>query len=140
AVEPVVNDQAAFMVVVDVDSPQRVYREGELMNVRVKAERDCYVYLLYYHGDDATMLFPNSVQSDNFVPGNKVVQIPGEGAEFQFRTIGPFGQEVLQVVASTAPIDPLKIGKPKDADRVEFKALEERDLKQMVVDIKKKKQ
>ena len=140
AVEPVVNNQPAFMVVVDVDSENRVYREGELMNVRVKAERDCYVYLLYYHGEDATMLFPNSVQSDNFVPANTPVQIPGEGAEFQFRTVGPFGEEMLQVVASAEPIDPLKIGKPKSADRVEFKSLQDRDLKQMVVDIKKQKQ
>lgn len=139
AVEPVVNEQAAFMVAVDVDSESRVYQEGDLMNVRVKAERDCYVYLLYYHGEDAVMLFPNSVQSDNFVPANTMVQIPGESANFQFRTIGPFGQEMLQVVASIEPIDPLKIGAPKDAEKVEFKELQVRDLKQMVVDIKSKK-
>ncbi len=134
-VEGLVNPESAFMIAVDVDSPTRAYKEGETMTVSVRSERECYVYLMYYSGESATMLFPNEHQPNNRIPANTTVRIPGEGDPFNFRTTGPFGNEVLHVVASQTKLAGL--GKP---DNKPFKALGEDDLKQMVVDVKKQKQ
>src|SRR4051794_25642687 len=59
------NEQAGFMIRVDVDRPDRVYHEGEAMTVSIVAEKDCHVYLLYYDAaDQITCLFPNRYQQD----------------------------------------------------------------------------
>ena len=136
-VEGLVNDQPSFMIHVDVDKPDRIYRKGDTMTVAVKAEKECYVYLVYYSGDDATLLFPNKHQQNNLIPAQTAVSIPGDDAPFLFRTTGPpFGQEVLHVIASTEPID--AVGKLEEG--VAFKSLTNaRNLKPMVVEVKKKK-
>ena len=41
------NDHPAFVVRVDVDHPDHVYRAGDLLQVRVTSERAGYLYLLY---------------------------------------------------------------------------------------------
>jgi hypothetical protein len=135
-VEGLVNPEAAFMIAVDVDNEQRSYKEGETMTVSVRAEKECYVYLMYYSGDNATMLFPNEHVSDNKIPAHTTVRIPGEGDPFSFRTSAPFGHEVLHVVASQTPLEALGKVDPKKP----FKALGQTDLKQMVLEVKKQKQ
>lgn len=133
-VEGLVNTEAAFLVAVDVDKQNRVYEEGDTMTVAVQAEKPCYVYLMYYSGDDVTLLFPNQHQSDNHIPAQTAVQIPGENAPFRFRTTAPFGEEVLHVVASEEKLE--AIGELGDQP---FKSLGQQDLKQMIVEVKKKK-
>ncbi|MCA9268507.1 MAG: caspase family protein [Planctomycetales bacterium] len=135
-IEGLVNTESAFMVAVDVDHADRVYRGGETMTVTVQAEKDCYVYLAYYSGNDSTLLFPNQHQTNNFVPAHTPVKIPGNGAPFQFRTSAPYGQEVLHVMASTVKIDALE----NAGKQGPFKALATQDLKNMVVEVKDKKQ
>ena len=137
AVEGLVNDEPSFMIHVDVDHENRIYRKGDTMTVGVKAEKECYVYLFYYSGDDAVLLFPNQHQQNNLIPAQTAVAIPGDNAPFLFRTTGPpFGQEVLHVIASEEPID--AVGKLEEG--VPFKSLSNtRNLKPMVVEVKKKK-
>ena len=100
-VEGLVNNQPSFMIAVDVDKQDRIYRKGDKMTVAVKAEKECYVYLFYYSGDDATLLFPNQHQQDNRIPAKKAVAIPDQNAPFLFRTTGPpFCKAILHVIAS----------------------------------------
>ncbi len=104
--ESVVNEQSGFMLRVDVDKPGRVYDEGETMTVSITAERDCYVYLLYYDaGDNASCLFPNKHQKDNLIKGKTPERIPVDGSGFSIRTTAPFGEETLHVVAVLQPTD-----------------------------------
>ena len=134
-VEGLVNDEPSFMIHVDVDKPDRVYRKGDTMTVSVQAEKECYVYLFYYSGDDAVLLFPNKHQQNNLIPKQTPVLIPGDNAPFLFRTTGPpFGKEILHVVASEEPID--AVGKLDE--KVPFKAMGD-GLKPMVVEVKNKK-
>jgi len=134
-VEGLVNPEAAFMIAVDVDKPNRVYREGDTMTVSVESEKECFVYLLYYSGDDATVLFPNAHQQNNRIPAQTRVTIPGKGAPFRFRTTGPFGQEVLHVIASEKKLDAIE----KPGGGAAFKSLGAKNLRQMVVEVKEKK-
>ena len=81
------------------------YQEGEQMVVFLKADRDCYVQLIYHDAERRDFLiFPNKFRRDNFVKAGKVYQIPGPGDRFRFTVSPPFGTEVLKAFASTEPI------------------------------------
>ncbi len=113
AVEGVVNDQPSFMLRVDVEHKDRVYREGEYLRVRAATEKDCYLYIIYYSGDKAAVLFPNKYDQENFVRANQVVQVPQRNS-YHIVCRPPFGTEVLHVVATRKKI-PL-FGKQKEKD------------------------
>ncbi|RKY62610.1 MAG: hypothetical protein DRP95_01120, partial [Candidatus Latescibacterota bacterium] len=81
------------------------YQEGEQMVVFLKADRDCYVQLIYHDAEGRDFLiFPNKFRRDNFVKAGKVYEIPGPGDRFRFTVSPPFGTEVLKAFASTEPI------------------------------------
>jgi hypothetical protein len=116
-VEQVRNDQPAFMVRVDVDHPDRVYRDGELMQVRVISEKAGYLYLLYCDANqDVSCLFPNRVQTDNHIPANQAIVVPAPGATFRLRISPPFGQEVLKAVVTLQPLKELKLDELNKSD------------------------
>jgi len=134
-VESTVNAEPSFMLRVDVDKPDRVYAVGETMTVRVRSERDCYLYLLYYSaGDRVGALFPNRFQQNNFIRAGQLVSVPGAGAGFQFTARPPCGQEVLQVVGTLKPIDALQAQKLTEGA---VTPLSEDNLKDMVVELRK---
>lgn len=125
AVEEVVNERAGFLIRVDVDRADRVYYEGEPMTVSVTAEKDCYVYLLYYLADGSSLcLYPNRLAKDNLLKGKVPMTYPARGANFAFRTRPPYGEELLQVVATTRPVD-LFPGKPFQGNKARPFALNE---------------
>ena len=104
-VEEVRNDMPSFMVRVDVDKPDRVYRDGELMQVRVISERPGYLYLLYCDAEqNITCLFPNTVNRDNSIAAGQPVIVPAPGSRFGLRICPPFGQEVLKAIVSLSPL------------------------------------
>lgn len=81
------------------------YQEGEQMVAFLKADRDCYVQLIYHDAEGRDFLiFPNRFRRDNFIKAGKVYQIPGPGDRFRFTVSPPFGTEVLKAFASTDPI------------------------------------
>ena len=134
-VESTVNAEPSFMLRVDVDKPDRVYAVGETMTARVRSEKDCYLYLLYYSaGDRVGALFPNRYQQNNFIRANETVSVPGADAGFQFTARPPCGQEVLQVVGTLEPIDTLQAQK---LTKGAVTPLSEANLKDMVVELKK---
>ena len=106
-VKPVVNEQSGFLLRIDVNHKDRIYREGDKLVVSVLAEKDCYIYLLYYDAaGEITCLFPNQYHKDNFIKAKTEVQVPAAAhPEFEIETSAPFGDEVLQVVATLQPID-----------------------------------
>lgn len=78
-----------------------VYKEGDVITLTIKANRDSYVYVFY---KDATghllMLFPNGYTKDNLVKANQVYSIPTETMRFNIAVSPPFGLEEIKVVAS----------------------------------------
>lgn len=129
-VEPVVNDKPSFMLRVDVEHKDRVYRDGEYLRVRAVAEKDCYLYILYYSGDKAAVLFPNKYDQDNFVRANQVIQVPRRNS-YHIVCRPPYGTEVLHVVATRKRI-PLFGKKKEKGMRLESASqVETADLRQM---------
>ncbi len=101
-----INEDAGFMIRIDVDHPDRVYYEGETMAISLVAEKDCYVYLLYYNAEDEIhCLFPSEAQDRNFVKAGIKVQIPPSSDPNPLEAAAPFGKELLQVVATRKPVD-----------------------------------
>jgi hypothetical protein len=104
-IEEVRNDQPAFMVRVDVDHPDRVYRHGDEMRVSVVSEKAGYLYLLYCDAEGKMYsLFPNHVDQDNRIPAGQPILVPGPDPKFRLRIGPPFGQEVLKAIVSLAPL------------------------------------
>jgi hypothetical protein len=98
-VEGAVNSQPSFMLRGDVNHKDRVYREGDKLIVRAVTEADCFLYMLYFSGDKAAVLFPNKFDVDNLVKANQPIEVPRTGT-YNIVCRPPFGSEVLHVVAS----------------------------------------
>lgn len=102
------NAQAPFLAGVILDQDDARYEEGELLSLSFQAEQPCYLYLLYHQADGvSSLLFPNSVQSPAVVPARERIKIPAADARYRFRIRGPFGREVLQVLATLRAIPEL---------------------------------
>lgn len=105
AVEGIRNEQAGFVVRVDVDRPDRIYVDGETLQATVKSQREGFLYLLYLSVDGKTAcLFPNRYQADNRIRAGAVVQVPAPGANFRIRILPPLGREVLKAIVSPRPL------------------------------------
>ena len=100
------NPRPPFYVNVNVDRPSRDYREGDTLAVRVAAEQDAHVYILYQQADGKTFqVFPNKHQPDNRVRARQAVEVPGDQDLFRWVVGAPFGKETVKVIASKTPID-----------------------------------
>ena len=131
------NTQSSFMLRVDVDRADRIYAVGEPMTVTVTAERDCYLYLLYYGANDqVACLFPNKYHPDNKITGGEVVSVPAPNAEFVIRASQPIGREVLQVIGT---LQPTEMFKDLQLANKKVTPLTSGDLKGMEVELKKGK-
>jgi hypothetical protein len=99
------NDKPSFLVRVSVDRRSHSYREGDTLQLEVQSERDAYVYVLYQPAKGKVYkIFPNSVQSNNFVKAKQVIQIPEEGDLFRWVVSAPFGKEYIKVIATEKPV------------------------------------
>jgi len=113
------NERAAFVVHLDVDHPDRIYRgapagpdgKGEVMHVKVKSSKAGYLYLIYQPADGSVhCLFPNQVQRDNKIPAGKDIVVPHPDAKFRLRVGPPYGKELLKAVVTLVPLEPEKFG------------------------------
>jgi hypothetical protein len=104
-VEKIHNDHPAFMVGIQVDRADRTYEAGEEMRVKVKSEKDGYLYLLYRSADGKTAcLFPNCFQKENHIRGGQEITVPAQAASFRFRAGPPYGREVLVALVLAKPL------------------------------------
>lgn len=120
------NDQPPFLAGVALDRADATYRDGEKLRVQFLGEIESHLYLLYHQADGSSLLlFPNEAHPDSKVAARKPVVIPQPGEEFRFRIRPPLGQEVLQVLAATAPLGELEalVAKRGGAPRVDPKIL-----------------
>lgn len=99
-----------FVVRVDVDHPDRIYRGGEAIQLSVRSERDGYLYLFYCDASQhVSCLFPNRAQQDNRIAAGQVLIIPAPDSRFKLRVGPPYGREVLKAVVTTKPLQSLEI-------------------------------
>jgi len=126
--EEIRNENPAFVVRVDVDHPDRVYMDRELMKVTVVSERAGYLYLLYKQADGSEVcLFPNKIQRDNRIPANRKLTVPAADSDFNLRIGAPFGKETLIALVTLKPLTADKFGAKSltanDATVVDFDVL-----------------
>ncbi|MGE3777890.1 MAG: DUF4384 domain-containing protein, partial [Pirellulaceae bacterium] len=104
------NDRPAFLVRASVDHPDRVYREGDTMQVTVRSEKAGYLYLVYCPASGkAHVLFPNKYQQNNRIPENRDVVVPADLASFRIRIAPPLGDEVLKAIVTLQPVKEIDI-------------------------------
>ena len=95
-----------LQVEVWVDRPDGVYYEGDEIKIFVRANRDCYINLVYYDAEgNAILVFPHKGNWEHKIEGNKIYKVPGD-----FVIKPPFGREILKVFASDKPL-PIPKGK-----------------------------
>jgi hypothetical protein len=95
-----------LQVEVWVDRPDGVYYEGDEIKIFVRANRDCYINLVYYDAEgNAILVFPHKGNWEHKIEGNKIYKVPGD-----FVIKPPFGREILKVFASDKPF-PIPKGK-----------------------------
>jgi hypothetical protein len=100
--------QPEFLVRAEVNHATRQYREGDAFNVRVVSEADAYVYVIYQQADGQVFqIYPNALQPNNQLKARQAVQIPAVDDSFRWQISGPFGKELVKVIASKEPIDAL---------------------------------
>lgn len=99
-----------FLVRVDVDHPDRVYRGGETIQVSVRSEQSGHLYLFYCDASgQVSCLFPNQVQRDNRIPAEQTLIIPDQSSGFRLRVGPPYGQEILKAIVTTQPLQTLEV-------------------------------
>jgi hypothetical protein len=88
-----------------------VYTEGEKLKFFVRANKECYIRMIYHLADNQSVLL-----MDNYYVAahmaNKVIELPDE-----FECAEPFGVETLQVNAQSLPFDELRT---KEVDGYKF--------------------
>ena len=99
------NASAKFSVQVEVDSPNRVYADGDILVPTVTSSQDGFLYLFYRDADaQVSVLFPNQYEHDNRIQQGKPVtlrkQTTPERIGYQIKIGAPFGNELLKVVVS----------------------------------------
>lgn len=78
------------------------YTEGEMMRIRVKANKECYLQLIYYIDGDKILLLENKKITKENV--DKEYELP-----YNFRCAAPFGKGRLQLNANTKKFRKLQI-------------------------------
>ncbi len=112
-----INDNPAWMVRVDVDHKDRVYRIGETLSVKVRSEREGYLYLFNVSvNNEVTLLFPNKHQSDNKIGANQEVMVPDpQRPAFAIGVGNPTGKELVKAIVTTEPLKEINLDDFKKA-------------------------
>jgi hypothetical protein len=78
---------------------------GDDVEILVEASRDCYLTLLNVGtSGKLTILYPNSLHPDSFLPGGRPHVIPGSEYGFRYVLKGPIGTERLKAIATSEPV------------------------------------
>lgn len=89
------------------DDKRTVYQIGEAIHFKIRANRDCRVFLFVTGSSGTThRLFPNKWSADGAVEGGKTYLLPPRGADFRFRVYGPARTEVVRAIATLGDREP----------------------------------
>lgn len=81
------------------------YYDGDNINIKFRANKDCYVVV--YNIDtrgNVNLLYPSDQYDDTKIERERTYRIPDSYDEYDLTVRGPEGIEYIQIVASRAPI------------------------------------
>lgn len=79
------------------------YKVGESMKIYIKADKDCYIRVLYRDTEgENLMLFPRRETDNDFIKANQTYVIPPDNS-YKIVAVEPYGTECLKVFASSRP-------------------------------------
>lgn len=98
------NASRAFELELRTNHPDNTFQPGEEIVFFVKADRDCFVTLIYFSPQSGGyVLFPNRDQTDMRINAGVEVRIPSEGSPLVFKASKP-GLEEISVIATLRPV------------------------------------
>ena len=91
---------------------RKVFKEGDLIEIKVTPSRDCYLSIFNILEDEtAIILFPNRFNQNNFVKANTTFVFPGEADRKKGITLAAFvgegkekEDEILHILALKEPL------------------------------------
>ena len=114
---------ASFAALKDIESQKNPFRavsvklakqflkiNKDYLDLEIRPSNDGYLYLILLGSDKKSfyVLFPNKLDSDNFIRANTITKIPRES--WQIRSAGPAGVNNLLVMVSDSPRDLSRLG------------------------------
>jgi len=99
--DEIINGGLMIELMTNHGSDNVLYEEGDTLIMYLKANRECYVRVIYYQADGSKVL----LQNDYFVSAdlvNKFIELPQKNTASP-----PFGVETLQLCAQTEKFTPL---------------------------------
>ncbi len=100
---PVMEETAPLTV--KVWTPERVYEQGEEIEILLRGNRDFYARIVdITPGGDIIQLLPNDIRKSSRFSGGRVYRIPGEKDLFELRVSPPYGEDTIFVYASEVPL------------------------------------
>lgn len=90
---------------VRVWTPQKLYKEGEIVEVFVLGNRDFYARIVNIDSKgNITQLLPNDHRNINLFKGGRPYKIPDTGDHFTIKVRAPYGEDQVVVYASNFPL------------------------------------
>lgn len=91
-------------LILDLWTDRIGYTVGDLLAIRARPSRDCYLTLVAVEPDGtATVLFPSDFARESRISGGTVLGIPGPGAEYQVRLDDPGRHRVIGICNTRVP-------------------------------------
>ncbi len=88
----------------------------DLLDLSIKSKTDGYLYLVLLGSDASSfyLLYPNGLESDNFIKAGQTVKVPKP--DWGIKAAGPEGTDRLLVMVSDSPrkLDTLQMAKPTE--------------------------
>lgn len=104
------TDNPSAPLHVRVWSERTEYKSGDKIKIYLKGNKPFYARVLYKNaGGEALQLLPNPYRKENYFNGGVVYEIPAGNDRFELEVSPPFGEENIQVYASTSPLGELAL-------------------------------
>ncbi|MBW2605908.1 MAG: DUF4384 domain-containing protein [Deltaproteobacteria bacterium] len=95
----------AAPLTVQVWTPRKLYKQGEIVKVFIQGNRDFYARIVNIDSEgNITQLLPNDHRNINLFKGSHVYKIPDAEDHFTIKVRAPYGEDQVVVYASDVPL------------------------------------
>ena len=89
---------------------KREYKEKEEIKIYIRGNKPYYARILHKSANgELLQLLPNPYRQDHYFNGGVIYEIPSDSDRFELEVDPPFGQEMIIIYASTAPLGEINL-------------------------------